>query len=534
MTPSTARIALGLALLLVGWPMDAQEGARVRLPAGRAESAPREASARTVPYREPCALAEPTCVPPEIAREFRGVWVATVDNIDWPSRPGLPTRQAQRELIALLDRARASGLNAVILQVRPAGDALYRSRLEPWSEYLTGRQGRAPSPGWDPLAFAVSEAHKRGMELHAWFNPYRAKHPSAKGRLAATHLARTRPALVKTYGTHLWMDPGEPEVRAQTVRVITDVVARYDIDGVHLDDYFYPYKERDRGGATIAFPDSGSYARYAAAGGTLERDDWRRENVDRLVEELYRAIHATKPWVKFGVSPFGIWRPGNPAIVRGFDAYTELYADARKWLREGWVDYFTPQLYWPIGAPAQPYPVLLRWWAEQNVAGRNLWPGNYTSRVGERSRTAWRTDEIVAQVDATRAEAGATGNVHFSAKVFLEDRDSLATRMGSESYPALALVPTSPWLAVEPQGEPTVEVRRKLFGGLEARLTPSGPARPRWWLVQERTTSGRWRGSLVRGDVRTLPLAASVDRLAVRAVDGASIEGPVRVVRVRD
>lgn len=534
MSPFDRRLAFLISLVLAAVPAGAQDGARVRLPSAREAAPARESVSRTVPYREPCALAEPSCVPPEVTREFRGVWVATVDNIDWPSRPGLSTRQAQRELLTLLDRARASGLNAIILQVRPAGDALYRSRLEPWSEYLTGRQGRAPSPAWDPLAFAVAEAHKRGMELHAWFNPYRAKHPSAKGRVAATHLARARPALVKRYGTHLWMDPGEPEVRAQTVRVITDVVARYDIDGVHLDDYFYPYKERDPQGRTIEFPDSGSYARYLASGGALGRDDWRRQNVDQLVEELYHAIHATKPWVKFGVSPFGIWRPGNPEIVRGFDAYTELYADARKWLREGWVDYFTPQLYWPLAAPAQPYPVLLRWWAEQNVMGRNLWPGNYTSRVGERSRTAWRTDEIVAQIDATRAEAGATGNVHFSAKVFLQDRDSLATRMGAETYPAPALIPASPWLAVEPQAEPVVVVRRKLFGGLEARLAPAGSTRPRWWLVQERTANGAWRSSLLRGEVKEIALSSSVDRLAVRAVDAANIEGPARVVRVRD
>jgi len=523
-----------VAMVVLASALPAQQPSPTRLPETRV-SVPARATTRPLPpYLEPCALADPSCVPPDLPREFRGVWVATVDNIDWPSRPGLSTAKAKQELLTLLDRARATGLNAVVLQVRPAGDALYRSKLEPWSEYLTGRQGRAPFPAWDPLAFAVAEAHKRGMELHAWFNPYRARHPSAKGGLAATHLARTRPALVKRYGTHLWMDPGEAEVRAQTVRVITDVVKRYDIDGVHLDDYFYPYKERARNGALIDFPDSASFARYVAAGGTLARDDWRRQNVDLLVEELYRAIHATKPWVKFGVSPFGIWRPGFPAQVRGFDAYTELYADARKWLQEGWVDYFTPQLYWPVAQQAQAYPVLLRWWAEQNRFGRNLWPGNYASKVGERSRTAWRTDEIVSQVDATRSEAGATGNVHFSAKAFLEDRDSLATRIGTESYPARALVPTSPWLAVEMQGEPSVVVSRRLRGGLTAKLAPSGSELPRWWLVQVRLASGRWESSLVRGSVREIPLPATVDRLAVRAVDGASIEGPTRVVRLRD
>ena len=501
-------------------------------PPARAQA--QRASAPTRALLVTCALADPSCVPPTIGREFRGVWVASVDNIDWPSRPGLSTAAAKRELLTLLDRARSTGLNAVIFQVRPAGDALYVSTLEPWSEYLTGRQGVAPKPAWDPLAFAVREAHRRGIELHAWFNPYRARHPSATGPLSSRHIARRRPALVKRYGTQLWMDPGEPAVREHTVAVILDVVKRYDVDGVHLDDYFYPYKERGPNGAVIDFPDSGSYARYLKGGGTLARDDWRRDNVDRMVEALYRRIHETKPYVKFGVSPFGIWRPGFPDQIRGFDAYTELYADARRWLRDGWVDYFAPQLYWPVAQQAQAYPVLLRWWAEQNVHGRHIWPGNYASRVGERSRSPWRTSEVVSQVTATRAEAGAGGNIHFSAKVFLEDRDSIATRMARQSYGAPALVPPSPWLAVTGQGEPDVVMRRDARGALTARLTPSGRELPRWWLVQVRVASGAWSSTLVRGQVRDLPIAAAADRVAVRAVDGAAIEGPVRVMRRPD
>ncbi len=481
-----------------------------------------------------CLLADPSCVPPSVGREFRGVWVASVDNIDWPSRRGLSTAAAKRELITLLERARAAGLNAVIFQVRPAGDALYASKLEPWSEYLTGRQGVAPKPAWDPLAFAVQEAHARGLELHAWFNPYRARHPSATGPLSSRHLTRRRPELVKTYGTHLWMDPGEPAVREHTVRVILDVVTRYDIDGVHLDDYFYPYKERGPGGGLADFPDARSYARYLSSGGTLARDDWRRDNVDQLVQELYHRIHETKPGVKFGVSPFGIWRPGFPDQIRGFDAYTELYADARKWLREGWVDYFAPQLYWPVAQQAQAYPVLLRWWAEQNVFGRHLWPGNHSNRVGEQSRTPWRTSEIVSQVAATRAEAGAGGNIHFSAKVFLENRDSIATRMARQSYGAPALVPPSPWLAVAPQGAPRVVIRRDDGGAMTARITPSGSELPRWWLVQVRLASGVWSSTLVRGQDRDVPIAAAADRIAVRAVDGAAIEGPAHVMRRPD
>jgi uncharacterized lipoprotein YddW (UPF0748 family) len=320
-------------------------------------------------------------------------------------------------------------------------------------------------------------------------------------------------------------------VRAHTVRVITDVVRRYDIDGVHFDDYFYPYKERDRRGALIDFPDSESYARYRAAGGTLARDDWRRSNVDLLVQELDRAIHDVKPWVKFGVSPFGIWRPGFPSQVRGFDAYAELYADARLWLKEGWVDYLAPQLYWPLAQEAQPYAALLRWWSEQNQFGRHIWPGNYTSRVGDRTRTQWSTGEVIAQVASTRAEAGATGNIHFSAKVFLEDRDSLATRLGRESYPSPALVPSSPWLAVRGHGEPTVTVRRGARGALTARIAPAGKESPRWWLVQVRMANGTWRASVVPGMLREIPLATTDDRVAVRAVDHATIEGPMRVIR---
>ena len=311
---------------------------------------PRRTVPLTPPVAVPCDGADTTCIAPEVPREFRGVWVASVSNIDWPSKPGLSTAEQQAELLAILDRTEAQRLNALILQIRPAADALYKSSIEPWSEYLTGRQGRAPAPAWDPLAFAVAEAHRRGLELHTWFNPYRARHPSAKGPLSKLHLANTAPALVKKYGTHLWMDPGESAVRKRTLRVVLDVVKRYDIDGVHLDDYFYPYKERTANGTT-EFPDVRSWKKYVASGGTLSRDDWRRENVNTLVRELNEQIHAAKPWVKFGVSPFGIWRPGYPEQVKGFDAYEQLYADSKLWWANNWVDYFTPQLYWPIAKP---------------------------------------------------------------------------------------------------------------------------------------------------------------------------------------
>src|SRR5579871_3371768 len=300
--------------------------------------------------------------PPPVPREFRGVWVATVANIDWPSKPGLSTDQQKAEMLAILDKAAQLKLNAIIFQVRPGCDALYDSRLEPWSEYLTGQMGRAPDSYYDPLAFAVEEAHKRGLELHAWFNPYRARHAEAKSSISPDHVSQMHPDLVKQYGRSLWLDPGEKAVQDYSLSVILDVVRRYDIDGVHIDDYFYPYKETDAQNKVLPFPDDASWQKYVQSGGTLSRDDWRRQNVDTFIERLYKGVKEVKPWVKFGISPFGIWRPGYPAQVKGFDAYQELNADSRKWLRNGWLDYWTPQLYWKIDQTGQSYPVLLKWW----------------------------------------------------------------------------------------------------------------------------------------------------------------------------
>jgi uncharacterized lipoprotein YddW (UPF0748 family) len=303
--------------------------------------------------------------PPIPMREFRAAWVATVANIDWPSRKGLTTAEQKAELLAIVERAAQLKLNAIVFQVRPACDALYASEIEPWSEFLTGTMGKAPEPYYDPLAYVIDEAHKRGIELHAWFNPYRAGHPSAKSPVSARHVTRTHPELVRHYGKQLWLDPGEKEVQEYSLSVVMDVVRRYDVDGVHFDDYFYPYKEIDRSGNEMEFPDEASWKRFGA-GGKLERDDWRRENVNAFVEKVYASIKATKPWVKFGISPFGIWKPENPPQIKGFDAYSKLYADSRKWLMKGWVDYFAPQLYWSIASEEQSFPVLLKWWSQQN------------------------------------------------------------------------------------------------------------------------------------------------------------------------
>ncbi len=237
-----------------------------------------------------------------------------------------------------------------------------------------------------------------------------------------------------------------------SLAVIMDVVRRYDIDGVHFDDYFYPYPIDDKDGNPIDFPDEASWAKYLEGlhgQPPLARDDWRRANVNQLLERLSTEIHQAKPWVRFGVSPFGIYRPGHPPDIKGFDSYAKLYADSLKWFQDGTVDYFSPQLYWPIEQKAQSYPVLLEWWSEQNTHGRNLWPGNFTSRVDDGSKTEWAADEVVRQIEATRAQDGASGNIHFSIKAVAADRGGVATKLREGVYAKPALVPASPWLAAK-------------------------------------------------------------------------------------
>jgi uncharacterized lipoprotein YddW (UPF0748 family) len=469
---------------------------------------------------------------PAAPREFRGVWVATVANIDWPSRPGLPADSQRAELLAILDRAVALHLNAVVLQVRPAADALYPSALEPWSEYLTGASGAPPEPYYDPLAFAVEEAHRRGLELHAWFNPYRARHPTATTPPPPGHVSVTHPGWVRSYGGYLWMDPGVPAVRAHSLAVILDVVRRYDVDGVHIDDYFYPYPVADSAGAPVDFPDEPSWRAYRAGGGRLGRDDWRRENVNTFVREIHAGVKAEKPWVKFGISPFGVYRPNHPeGQGTRFDQYAQLYADARLWLREGWMDYFTPQLYWPISRPDLSYPVLLRWWVEENRQGRHLWPGNYTSRTVV-DTPPWRAEEVTDQVWVTRGMPGATGNVHFSMRAFMANPDSLNERLLAGPYARRALVPASPWMGGSVLPPPRVTLGREPDGALAVRVEPDG-ARPAWWVLRVRR-GGAWTVDVLPGGVRTYRTGAEpdapVEEVAVSAVDRVGTEGrPARV-----
>jgi len=385
---------------------------------------------------------------PTVEREFRGVWVATVGNIDWPSKPGLPVEQQQKEALAILDTVAALNMNAVVFQVRPHCDALYQSALEPWSFYLTGVQGNAPEPYYDPLQFWIDEAHKRGLELHAWFNPYRA-HLTRGNEITDSSIVRKRPDIAKKINDGMyWLDPSRKATQDHSYDVVMDVVRRYDVDGIHFDDYFYPYNDGK-------FPDDDSWAEYTAGGGDLSREDWRRSHVNTFIERVYRGIKNEKKHVKFGLSPFGIWRPRNPASIAGYDQYNMLYADAKLWLNKGWIDYFTPQLYWPVNQIPQSFPVLLNWWARENTLGRNLWPGMIISRPRE-EKTA---DEIFNQIMITRGIVPeGPGHIHFSMKSFMRDSSAVNSTLRYGPYKRQAVVPVSPWLDDAPPARPEVTV----------------------------------------------------------------------------
>jgi uncharacterized lipoprotein YddW (UPF0748 family) len=454
--------------------------------------------------------------PPPPAREFRGAWISEVTaSPDWPSSTSLSVAAQKAELVSLFDRAVQLKLNAIILQVRSSCDAVYASPLEPWSEYLTGAMGRAPKPFYDPLTFAVAEAHKRGLELHAWINPFRVLRAQAKSPPALNHISQTHPELVRRYGDQLYLDPGEPAARTFVTRVVQDIVRRYDVDGIHFDDYFYPYPQKNSSGQTVSFPDYASWKQFGVPSG-LSRDDWRRQNINQFIEGVYHAIKSAKPWVKFGISPFGIWRPRNPPSIRGLDAYAGLYADSRLWLANGWVDYFAPQLYWAVDAPQQSFPVLLKWWTEQNVKGRNLWPGLDAAAVGGKFTSA----EIARQMQIIRHQAGADGEIFFHLRSVLDNR-TLSDAVRAE-YSQPALVPASPWLDATPPEKP------KLFAGQSTRSHSSqlnlrwenGGGEPAWlWVLQFRM-HGTWTTEILPADQTSRFLEdRTPDAISIRAVD---------------
>jgi uncharacterized lipoprotein YddW (UPF0748 family) len=464
--------------------------------------------------------------PPAPPREFRGAWISVVaSNQDWPSQPGLPVERQKAELISLLDRAARLHFNAVILQVRPSCDALYASPIEPWSERLTGTMGRAPEPFYDPLAFAIQEAHKRGLELHAWFNPFRALHPLSKSIVAPNHITKTHPELVREYDTQFWLDPGEPAVREYVLRVVMDVVRRYDVDGVTFDDYFYPYPVKNALGRKLDYPDDASWQKYGLRSG-LPRDDWRRQNVDQFVQSVYQSIKAAKPWVKFGISPFGIWRPGYPKSVKGLDAYASLYADSRLWLASGWVDYFAPQLYWPADAPQQSFPVLLNWWAAQNVKGRHLWPGLNDANVGKE----WEPEEIARQIGTDRQQS-TSGEIHFHLRDVLE-KPALANIVRAE-YSQPALVPASPWLNPFSPGRPRISATTT-GSNLVVRWAMATNEIPESWVLQYRGTNNNWTTQILPANQTGGVFARSQpDLISISAVNRfGNISPPAAVQKI--
>ena len=452
----------------------------------------------------------PDTTPPALQRETRGLWVATVANIDWPSRPTIPPDQQRAELVSIFDRAAAAGFNTIIFHVRPAADAVYRSSIEPWGAMLSGTQGT--DPGYDPLAFAVQEAHARGLQLHAWINPFRAGNTADSTRLSSTHLFTIRRDLVRVYGSQLWLDPGESDVQDHVMRVVADIVQRYDIDGIHADDYFYPYPEIDAANRPLSFPDESTYAR---SGSSLTLADWRRANVDRFVERLYREVHALKPTLPVGISPFGIWRPGSPNGIVGLDAYAAIYADSRKWLEQGWVDYLAPQLYWSIAAPQQSFPALLDWWLQQNVRGRHVWPGLAAYRVADGTMSAFGGAEIPSQVSLTRARFGGTGHLLFNTPATITRNGGAVATSLSELYRTRALPPAYNWLDAAPPPAPGITIVGSLL-----TIVPAAGEQARWWCVRAHAANG-WTTAIVFGTERSVGVAAGTDRVIVNAVDAA-------------
>lgn len=474
---------------------------------------------------QPAPPSRPT-EPPAAPREFRAAWVATVANIDWPSARGLPVEAQQAEARDIVARARALGLNALILQVRPAADALYDSPIEPWSEYLTGTQGQPPEPFYDPLAFWIEEAHRAGLELHAWFNPYRARHTSARSPAAAEHVAVLRPELVRSYGDQLWLDPGEPEALDRVIAVVLDVVRRYDVDGVHYDDYFYPYPVQDASGEKVEFPDQPTWQAFLDGGGAGSRADWRRRNVDTFVERLYLKVHAEKPQVRVGVSPFGLGRPDRrPPGVTGFSQYDELFANVELWLEQGWLDYLVPQLYWKIDSAGQPFAPLLEYWRASNPRARHVWPGLFSSRAG--APEPWPPSEIGFQILHSRTGQGSKGHAHFSMVALRKDFGGINAVL-SLVYQGPVLVPASDWLDGEAPPAPAVRVLPMEADPPQVRLELTAGEAP-WLLGVWGRYGDSWRFFTLPKGAGTIPARSDAGPLAaivVSAIGRTGLESP--------
>ena len=376
--------------------------------------------------------------------EFRAAWIATVNNIDWPSETGLSIEQQKLEAISILDQLKKNGMNAIIFQIRPTSDAFYASDLEPWSRYLTGTPGK--NPGYDPLTFWIKECHRRNMEFHAWFNPFRVAQ-KADEPLASSHIAFQHPDWIINYSGKLYFDPGIPEAREFVVKVVKDVVSRYDIDAIHFDDYFYPYPVADE-----IFPDQTTFQKYQGQFTNEQIEDWRRENVDLTIQMLSQSIKLTKPWVKFGISPFGVWRnhtddPRGSRTSAGITSYDDLYGDILKWMENGWIDYAVPQIYWQFGHPSVAFELLCEWW-NANRFNRALYIGHALYKLDPASTIPeWKdAEQIPRQIQLTREIDGIGGSAFYSAIHFNRDLLGLKNELQTTIYAYPAIVPPMSWI----------------------------------------------------------------------------------------
>ncbi|MBB4932092.1 uncharacterized lipoprotein YddW (UPF0748 family) [Lipingzhangella halophila] len=428
-----------------------------------------------VPGQDEC---EPGAEAPE-KRQMRAAWIASVANIDWPSKRGLPPRDQQEELTRLYDEAASYGLNAVFVQIRPTADAFWPSPHEPWSKWLTGEQGR--NPGYDPLEFAVEEAHERNLEFHGWFNPYRIATHDDPGRLVEGHPARENPEWVLEYGDRLYYNPGIPAARSFVQDAMMHAVENYDMDGVHFDDYFYPYPV-----AGEALPDQGTYARYGDDFTNIA--DWRRNNVDLLVQEMNQRINDTRPHVKFGVSPFGIWRNAgsDPAgsATNGLESYDRLYANTRKWARQGWLDYINPQVYWEIGHDAADYAALVPWWADVvEGTGVQLYIGQAAYKVGEQPGAWQDPGELSRHLTFNRDHPQVDGDVYFSATSLRTNAAQARRTLVEEHYAHPALVPVKEDLGGEAPPAPEITSAARTGDRAELTIEAAAGSEPAYYAV---------------------------------------------------
>lgn len=397
-------------------------------------------------------------------REFRGIWIATVNNIDWPSKPGLPVQQQKQELIDLLNTLDELNFNAVIFQVRPAGDAFYQSQSEPWSYWLTGEQGKSPEQSWDPLKFIIEECHNRSMELHAWMNPFRLSQ-NLTTEYSSKSIAKRHPEWVVTYGNKQYLDPGIPDVRKYLLNVVSEIVRKYDVDAIHFDDYFYPYPI-----AGQAFPDEKTFQMYPWGYNSSQIDQWRRDNVDMIIESLNKTIKSIKPQLKFGISPFGVWKNYDEkdeikgsVTSAGNTNYENLYADVIKWQQKGWIDYMIPQLYWEIGHPSVDFITLANWWSERSF-GRHVYVGHALYKSIEGTTPAWQNEEeIPEQIMITRRMKNMDGSAYFRMKYLQMNPHNFKNRLQNDIYKEKALLPTMEWLDNTPPNTPKKVKAKGLF-----------------------------------------------------------------------